>query len=287
MMPNTQKTAQFVWLASYPRSGNTWLRIMLNSLRNGGEAVDINHSLDASTLSRTDFEQHFGVESSDLTQDEIDAVRPELHRVIARESKDELIFRKVHDTYWSTALGEPVFSPGVSRGAIYIVRDPRDVAVSAAHHFNVELDESIRLLGDGARALLRKPTRLNSYLWQPLGTWSEHVASWLDDADMPVLLVRYEDMLADCVGELARVVDFLGLSGEVSPATVARIAEQHSFTALRKQEEERGFREKPPGAERFFRQGRSGEGREVLTLVQLDRIEADHGNIMRRLGYLR
>jgi len=281
-----ENTAQFVWLASYPKSGNTWLRILLNSLRHGGEPVNINEEKTASILSRTEFEEHFGVKSSDLTQAEIDAVRPELHRALARASQEPLIFRKVHDRCWSNAAGERVFPPEVSRGAIYIARDPRDVAVSAAHHYHLGMEESVLRLGAAAGVIASGTGRLETQFSQPLGTWSEHVTSWLDDAAMPVLLVRYEDMLTDSARELARVIDFLGLSNEFTSETIAKAADAHTFTALRAQEEERGFREKPPDAERFFRRARAGEGREVLTPAQLQKIESGHGAVMARLGYL-
>jgi aryl sulfotransferase len=281
-----QKGAQFVWLASYPKSGNTWMRIMLNSLRQDGKPVDINDDQNASILSRRELEQHFGVESSDLTRDEIDAVRPELHRAIARASKEELIFRKVHDKCWSNSAGERIFPPEVSLGAIYIVRDPRDVAVSAAHYYDVDLDESVSWLAEGMRTIARSVRKLNAQLRQPLGSWSEHVTSWLDYAAMPVLLVRYEDMLADSAAELTRVVDFLGLSEKFSPETMAKVAEAHTFSTLRAQEQERGFRGNLPETQQFFRQGRSGEGKERLASAQIRQIEAQHGAIMARLGYL-
>jgi|GEM_PF-2595536 len=107
-----------------------------------------------------------------------------------------------------------MFPPGVSRGAVYIVRDPRDVAVSYAHFMGAGMDETIRRMGDTATAL---PNRFNLLQFpQPLGTWSEHVVSWLDDSGMPVHLVRYEDLLAEPATELAKVAVFLGVSPDAA-----------------------------------------------------------------------
>jgi aryl sulfotransferase len=285
---DSRNGAQFGWLASYPKSGNTWMRMMLRSLRNNGAPVDINESDQQSTiLSRSDFEEFFGAESSDLTQNEIDAVRPALHRAMARASKESLILRKVHDRCWFTASGEPVFPPEVSRGAVYIVRDPRDVAVSAAHHFHIDVEESVRQMGNSNRIIARSSKRLETQLSQPLGSWSEHVVSWLDHAVMPVLLVRYEDMLVDSTKELARVVEFLGLSRKFNREACAIAAAQSDFTKLRQQEEEGGFKEKPPAATTlFFRQGRSGEGKKILPPSLTQKIVLDHSEAMARLGYL-
>lgn len=199
---------QFGWLVSYPKSGNTWMRMMLQSLRNGGAPVDINELIDSHILNREEFEHHFAVESSDLTAAEIDALRPELHRAIARTSKDPLILRKVHDRCWRTASGECVFPPEVSRGAVYIVRDPRDVAVSFAHFFALDLEAAVDSMEDSNKSFTSSSSRLILHLPQPVGSWSEHVASWLDDAAMPLLLIRYEDMLADSALESKRLPGF-------------------------------------------------------------------------------
>jgi aryl sulfotransferase len=273
------------WLASYPKSGNTWLRIMLHSLRKGGTPIDINESPDANILNRAEFEEHFGIESSDLTLAEIDETRPALHRALARASKESLILRKVHDRCWRTSNGRPVFPPEVSRGAVYIVRDPRDVAVSLSHHLQVSLKKSVCIMGDSATTMARSVKKLDAQLDQPLGSWSQHVTSWLDGADMPLLLVRYEDMLANSAFELSRVADFLGLhEGEGAEAS-RKAADAAEFSNLRRQENERGFREKPPVTARFFREGRAGEGKEVLPVRLLKKIGDDHGEVMERLGY--
>jgi len=273
------------WLASYPKSGNTWLRIMLHSMRKGGTPIDINESPDANILNRAEFEEHFGIESSDLTLAEIDETRPALHRALARASKESLILRKVHDRCWRTSSGEPVFPPEVSRGAVYIVRDPRDVAVSLSHHMQVSLEESVRIMGDSATTMARSLRKLYAQLDQPLGSWSQHVTSWLDEANMPLLLVRYEEMLADSASELSRVADFLGLQEGKGAEATRKAAAAAEFSNLRRQEDEMGFREKPPMAARFFRQGRAGEGKEVLPAHLLRKIETDHGEVMGRLGY--
>jgi hypothetical protein len=272
----------FGWLVSYPKSGNTWMRMMLQSLRNGGAPVDINESIDSHILNREEFEEHFCVESSDLTQAEIDAFRPELHRAIARASRDPLILRKVHDRCWLTASGERVFPPEVSRGAVYIVRDPRDVAVSFAAFYGLDLEAAVDSLGDSTKTLAKSSSRLVLQLPQPAGSWSEHVVSWLDDAAMPLLLIRYEDMLADSVRELEKVARFLGIPAEAC----AQAAAASGFSTLREQEDKRGFRERVPVAARFFRQGRSGEGKEKLPIHLLEKIETVHGAVMKRLGYL-
>jgi hypothetical protein len=116
---------------------------------------------------------------------------------------------------------------------------------------------------------------------QPLGSWSEHVVSWLDDSGMPIHRVRYEDLLAEPAAELAKVAVFLGMSPDGAPGAAAAT----QFENLRAQEEERGFRDLIYET-RFFRQGRVGGWRSALSAAQVERIERDHGEVMARLGYL-
>ena len=110
------------------------------------------------------------------------------------------------------------------------------------------------------------------------------MASWLDQTDIPVHLIRYEDLQADTVGALRRALDFAG-----RPATdeeIRRAVAFADFAELRRQEQEKGFRETParPGG-LFFRRGEAGAWRDELTPEQVARIEAAHGPMMRRLGY--
>jgi aryl sulfotransferase len=103
--------------------------------------------------------------------------------------------------------------------------------------------------------------------------------------DIPVHLVRYEDMQADTVGALTRALAFAGRAA--SDAEIAQAVRFANFAQLQAQEQETGFREAPrprPGG-RFFRRGEAGAWRDELNAEQVARIEAAHAPMMRRLGY--
>ena len=269
--------ARFGWLVSYPRSGNTWLRFMLASLIEGGGPVDINETKAGAQATHDEFDEVSGIDSALLTDEEIQRARPALYSFIARGAASTPILRKVHDRCWRNAEGSRMFPPEVSLGAVYIVRDPRDVAVSYAHFSGAGIDETIRRMGDAGNTI---GFRLIQFP-QPLGSWSEHVVSWLDDSGMPIHRVRYEDLLAEPAAELAKVAVFLGMSPDGAPGAAAAT----QFENLRAQEEERGFRDLIYET-RFFRQGRVGGWRSALSAAQVERIERDHGEVMARLGYL-
>jgi aryl sulfotransferase len=274
--------ARIGWLVSYPRSGNTWLRFMLGSLIAEGADVSINApGISTPVANREEFDALFAMDSGILTDEEIELVRPKMYGLLISRFQGPLILRKVHDRCRRNVAGERMFPPELSRGAVYIVRDPRDVAVSFAQFSGIPPDETIRRMGDPAQALPGLNGRVAQFP-QPLGTWSEHVRSWLDQSRMPVHLVRYEDMGASPVQRLTEVADFLGIpSGAVDRAVAAA-----RFEGLRAQEDESRFREFVGSGGRFFWQGRSGGWRSALSRAQAQRLEQDHGEVMSRLGYL-
>jgi hypothetical protein len=116
------------------------------------------------------------------------------------------------------------------------------------------------------------------------GSWSQHVLSWTRKPHRAIYVMRYEDMLAEphkTFGALARHLLFKPTESELADAI-----DRSSFERLREQEEKEGFRERPEVAERFFRDGRAEQWKEVLTPKQIQRIVDAHGEQMKRFGYL-
>lgn len=274
----------FYWLASYPKSGNTWLRLALWSVKNGGAPVDfsVRPKFAPIASARERFDERLGVESSDLTEEEIANLRPHSYLIAAQET-DEPMLCKVHDAWSVTAAGLPLFPPTVTLGSVYIVRDPRDVAVSLSHHMSEPLASTVDFMSRPKARLAAQTQELCNQLPQRLTSWSQHVESWLDAPGRPVLLVRYEDMLADTVGELSRVTKYLGWDAD--ERTLERAVAATRFNALRDAEERQGFNETPQGVDRFFRQGQAGGWRKTLPAELAACIERDHGKVMERLGY--
>ena len=126
---------------------------------------------------------------------------------------------------------------------------------------------------------------IHHVLPQPLLTWSGHVASWIEQRELPVHVVRYEDLLADTGAAFEAVLRFAGLEPEAQ--RLARAVEHTRFDRLRAQEERSGFQEKPPTARFFFRAGRAGAWREALSHEQVRTLVDAHAPLMERFGYLR
>ncbi len=270
--------AGIFWIASYPKSGNTWIRCLIASLKSGGEAPELSLLGDfcPNSASCSWIEEMSGVPVEDMTAGEIARLRAAAYLDAARRAAHPL-FLKTHD-----AFDERLFPAAATRGAVHMVRDPRDVAPSLADHMGLSLDEAIAIMNQPDFTLSRLKGAYRPQAGQRLGAWPAHVEGWLA-ADCPRLLLRYEDLLAEPEREIRRLAEFLGLGADT--ATLRRAGQACGFGALRAAEERGGFRERTKFSARFFRKGRAGGWRETLSAEQSAQIAAAHGPAMQRLGY--
>jgi aryl sulfotransferase len=241
------------------------------------DEVDIN-AVDVSLHAgnRELFDRVIGLEASDLTPAEIE-------RQLAEEAEEPL-FIKVHDRWRRTPGGGSLFPPEITAATIYIVRDPRAVASSYANHYGISVDEAIDQMAMSDNTVFQSLGGLRSQLPQPRGSWSDHVISWLDQMELPIYLVRYEELHAEPETQFAEILRRAGLP--VASDRLAAALAQTRFERLQAQEAAVGFKERLSAASRFFRQGRPDRWREELTPAQIECIERDHAPVMQRLGYL-
>jgi aryl sulfotransferase len=277
--------AGIVWLASFPKSGNTWFRIFLANLAAGENGpADINNLDEHGGIasSRHEFEASTMLDSGLLSHDDIDDLRPHVYARIASEAQEQR-WIKVHDSFTARADGEPLLGRS-ARAAVYLVRDPRDVAISLSHHNNKTIDAAIALMNQPDAAVCGGRKGMASQLRQKLQGWSGHVTSWLDQTAIPVLAVRYEDLKADPAQFFGAAMAFAGR--EAGIAEIERAIRHADFAELQRQESEKGFAERESRSAPFFRAGRAGGWRDVLTPEQIARIEDAHAPVMGRLGYV-
>jgi hypothetical protein len=218
------------WLASYPKSGNTWLRLMLARLLQPDvpwslqllQAIPIDHAPAAATARVVKTHAQY---------------RPAVHRVAGAD-------------------------------VVYLVRDPRDVALSMAAFYGCTQARAAELLrgavlGDGTY----------------LGSWSAHVQGWLD-ARVCGLVLAFERLRADPVAALRQVAGVCGLPAQHAEHVVRECA----FDRCREAEARDGFAEASPHAP-FFRDGRAGQWRTALEPAVAAEIARDHGRAMWLCGY--
>jgi len=278
-----------VWLASYPKSGNTWMRLLLANIQNGDRSPVSINSLETGSFvhSRRLFDWSSLVDSALLRPNESATLRTAVIDEFIDEQSSPL-FAKVHDAWTHDAAGVPMLGRG-ARAALYLVRDPRDVAVSYAYHTEESLDAVIKAMNDPAAYLLGSA----KVFPQRIGDWSGHVNSWRDQTDIPTHVIRYEDLHKDTERLLRQIVEWLGSesgSEEEMTDAVSRAVRSSALHELQRQERENGVRIRPAAtlsadAALFFRQGRIGDWRNHLSPAQVREIEGAHGETMLALGY--
>jgi hypothetical protein len=237
-----------IFLTSYPRSGNTWTRFLVGNLVHTEEAVTFLN---------------------------VERLVPDMYK---------------HGDYYMRHLPRPrilksheVFDPRYKR-VIYIVRDPRDVAIS-----NYHWEMKQRAVSDNVPIEDFLPDWIEGKVWDRLGNWGDHVTSWLSTRgdSKGFIILRYEDMIEDPARELVKVANLLGIDPVKERLT--RAADLSSADRMRKLEETQGNKwvqtrytrqDKP-----FVRKASSGGWRTVLSQKSVAAIEAAWGHIMISLGY--
>lgn len=265
------------WLASYPKSGNTWFRIFLSNLLFPDLApVDPNHlplnNLIASA--KSPFYEIISAPSSLFTPDECDLLRPGIDELLAKQTVKPVCVRKAHDAYTYLPNGRPLMGTGAKFAAIYILRDPRDVAVSTASHWGMPLTRAVEFMCKDDAMLDNRRDRGTSQLRQRLLSWSKHAESWLC-APLDVCLIRYEQMHSYPLDTFKRATSFLGLSP--TDTEIMNALEASRFDLLQKIEQDVGFREAPKDR-RFFRAGKVNSSSGLLSADDVARLtrQAQH-----------
>jgi aryl sulfotransferase len=262
------KNVKPIWLASYPKSGNTWTSLFLSVLLINDE-LNINHLAFENIISSRDIiDSTLGISSSDLPEKDFLKYRSLLYHKWARTFENrEYLLVKVHDACIKS--GEILFPVNITRGVIYIMRNPFDMAASLANHRGVSIDSAVKYLCNEKFAFAGDRSGLDTQLPQHLGTWANHVNSWNNVHSDNILVVKYENLIADAITEFSKIVQYIGL--EYSQQAIENAVTKTSFQNLQEQEKEVKFKATPK-VDRFFRLGKAGNWRNELTNEQADLI---------------
>lgn len=277
------RMGKIVWIASYPRSGNTWVRYFLMALlarlRGDTATPDINKLYRFSTWDALNiwWAKPLGKLPSDASRAEVAALRASVQAQIAAEGPP-INFVKTHSLK-GRSYGHPTINTGVSAGAVYLVRNPLDIAVSSARYLNLSPAAAVQRLNQAGYETFNQAAGV----YEPYGSWSENVESWTARNEKGVLALRFEDLLAqpeESFGALARHVGM-----RPTPEQLQAAIEVSAFARLAEQEKEKTFIERPSSARRFFEAGRADQWQEGLAQELVDSILQAHGATMRRFGY--
>jgi len=275
------KHKNLVWLASYPKSGNTWTRIFLaNYLLKTTTPMPINQ------VHRIGMGDSIAKAYALVAKRPIDtkdfrgtlALRPHVLRGIANNGAD-INLVKTHNIR-DLAFGTELIPTPLTRSAVYILRNPLDMVVSYARHYAMTPEATVSAIARADNSIAADAENVMQFL----GNWSRHVKSWTEKAPFPVLTLRYEDMHETPVETFGALVRHLGM--EIDESRLARAIKFSSFDEVSGQEAKTGFVERSANSEKFFHSGRSGQWETALSPNLVDRICADHGTVMKRHGYL-
>lgn len=284
LLSDVTSQKQIVWLASYPKSGNTWFRSFLTALLKEKE-VDLNHMATDGIFSGKNYmENILDLNSDYLSRQQIEVYQRIAFIHLSAKSKKRL-FIKIHDAFTISENDvQPLIPENPTQIALYFVRNPLDVALSLANHIGSPVEKAIEkyiINPKGGFATIQNTA--NNQFHQPLGTWSMHVESWLEKPSFPVHFMRYEDMKEKPFETFKTAVQAIGL--EVSDERIQFAIEETQFEKLQKKEQEKGFKEKQIPTSSFFFKGQVGRWKEELSHKQIETIREINEPMMRRFGY--
>ncbi len=276
-----------IWLASYPKSGNTWVRVFLSSLIASTDNVSIND------LIIEQFPQRYNFESlTENISDVSEFVKNCIHAQTKINLDNKVKIFKTHNAFWKS--GEHYFTDtNNTLGCIYIVRDPRNVITSIKNHYNKDtfskalefIKNEKQLLGD------LKDSKLETDLPTVISSWKNHYNSW-KKIKTNYLLIKYENLLNKPEEEFFKITDFLEkLSNfKFKKDDIIKSIKATSFDNLKNQERKKGFKEaskdKFGNPIKFFNLGPENNWKKILDPIIAKEIEVNFEHEMKELGYL-
>ena len=264
MVQQAPKREGIVWIASFPKSGNTWVRAFLaNYVFGTDQQLFKNMSRfcpgDRAMSLYQDTMKTLGISQDDLSnQDKQYEVRSQGLRHMAKKRKG-MFFFKTHAAHHSRK-GVEYFPTHLTASAIHIVRNPMDVAPSLADHWNIPLEKAVNRMMDPKLTLERRDDIHTSLEFT--SSWAAHTRSWLSSG-LRVHTVRYEDLVISPEREFTKMVEFL--FGGADKKKIFECVAKTRFQNLKKREQKEGFPEKSRDNDRFFRNGVCGSGRQELS----------------------
>ena len=271
---------KIVWLASYPESGGRWLSMFLANLISGSEKPCSKRELEMIVPAENSANLHqpfFGRPLGEIPVREIAEMRPTIHREIAKRANGFLFLR----TQCAAVrhFGALTITPEATSAAIYIVRNPLDIAAVYGAASGRSIDRTIAHMAQRGRLLGRSSKKT----YQVLGSWSENVESWTSRIRGRILCIRFEDVLNDPEGKFSELVRFLGMNA--TPEQIAKALENSVAGILQAYKKSGSRAEARMSPIELLRAGAAIRGRMLLTTHQMATIAGVHRDQMRRFGY--
>ena len=280
------KSKNLIWIASYPKSGNTWMRSLLTALiytKDGLFDFELLPKIDQFEK-KNNFSFVKKLKSSDFDNlDKMEIVSKYWHEAQERLDYSDLIFFKTHSSNYNHK-NLKYANLNKTRGCIYLVRDPRDVAISYSKFMGCSIDETIDYMLAPSRQIWNQEKTVGIII----SRWDFHIASWIN-LDTPKIFIRYEDLLNNTKKVLKELIKFiqgpLKINIELNEKKIENIIKTTSFDLLKNKENKDGFREASKNSP-FFREGKSMQWKKILSQDQVNKIEVNLGKYMKKFNYI-
>jgi len=271
-----------IFLASYPKSGNTWLRAIITNALINQKKFTLNELKKIPLLSsKQNFKNFKNIEYSDDGDINFDWMSENIincQKYLNDTNKDINIY-KTHSVRHLKFTNETV-----NMGFICIIRDPRDIVISLSHFAGGSLERTINEMLYSKKLM----TRTNGAK-ELVSTWDLHIRSWLEYQNVSRLIIKYEDLINKTEENILQIFDFLN---KITSNTffqnkidINKIIQETSMSNLKKEEELFGFKEASKYSN-FFRSGKMEQWRDILSLDQIKLIEKELYPMMKQFNYL-
>jgi len=283
------------WLASYPKSGNTWIRSLLSAYL-FSEDGDFNFKL-LNNIKQFSSTHHILNNKVGLSSQEI------ICRSWIPSQKKINQDNKIHILKTHNALcninGYNFTDKSNTVGAIYIVRDPRNLIVSISNHYNLSHDDAYNFLINKKKIIFPKisgggETKEHQEKdFNFLSDWSGHYKSWQNVNFCPVKVIKYEDMIKNDREVFISVLNFLSkfLKIHIDEKKINNVLESTTFKKLRQMENKYGFEESVISSQankknKFFNLGKENNWKKLLNTRIQKKVEKIFESDMIELKYL-
>ena len=275
-----------IWIASYPKSGNTYLRSFISSYyysKKGKFNFDL-------LLNILQFPSLKFTKKNIYSEDE--ASQNWIFNQNNFFSDNKIHFVKTHNSL-AEFKGNKFTSSKQSLGAIYIVRDPRNLISSLTHHYSYNYEQAYAKMTDEKASLLEKSTNNDYSNFTFLGSWSNHYKSWLNTKEFRTLFVKYEDLENNKYDTFKKIIQYINdLKKDKSSFNEKKFLNSinsTNFSNLRNKEENEGFEEsinsKSGEKKRFFNLGFNNRWQKILPKNILAKLNNNLQNDLNDLGY--